>query len=118
MSTKLQRIIWIDTHILCDMYPNVHKVMEKFGADRRIVFDDRRFMIDEFGAPIKYSRKRDGWYYTDPSYSLFKAVGDRMELVKQLREHIYDLRRRIDYLETENSELRKTISTLAQKVRG
>ena len=71
-------------------------------------------MIKKLGAPIKYSRKQGGWYYDDPGYSLFKAVGDRAELFKSMKEHIYDLRQRIEYLEEENKELRKTIAVLAK----
>lgn len=118
MSTKLERLIWIDAQILCDRYPNCAKVVERFQVQSRVAYLDRRFMIDQLGAPIKYSRKHDGWYYTDPNYSIFMVATEKMEVIKALKEHIFDLQRRIEYLEDENRELRGTIGTLAQKVRS
>jgi asparagine synthetase B (glutamine-hydrolysing) len=118
MSTKLERIVWIDAQILCDKYPNCQKVVEQFGVERRVAFLDRRFMIDHLGAPMKYNRKQDGWYYTDPNYSIFKVATEKMEVIKALKEHIFDLQRRIEFLETENRELRRTVGILAQKVRA
>ena len=118
MSTKLERLIWIDAQILCEKYPNCEKVVGRFGVERRVAFLDRRFMIDQLGAPIKYSRKHDGWYYTDPNYSIFKVATEKMEVYKALKEHIYDLQQRIEYLEDEHRELRRTIGALAQKVKA
>ena len=118
MSTKLERLIWIDAQILCEKYPNCQKVVERFGVQSRVAYLDRRFMIEHLGAPIKYSRKNDGWYYTDPNYSIFKVATEKMEVIKVLREHIFDLQRRIEYLEDENRELRRTIGALAQKVKA
>jgi len=117
MSTKLERIVWIDAQILCEKYPNCQKVVEHFEVQSRVAYLDRRFMIEHLGAPIKYSRKDNGWYYTDPNYSIFKIATEKMEVIKALKEHIYDLQRRIEYLESENRELRRTIALLAGKER-
>ena len=71
MSTKLERIVWINEQIFMGRYPNAHKVQERFGLHSpRVVYDDRRFMIDRLGAPIKYSRYHEGWYYEDPYFAL------------------------------------------------
>ena len=91
MSTKLERLIWIDAQILCDKYPNCAKVVERFQVQSRVAYLDRRFMIEHLGAPIKYSRKQDGWYYADPNYSIFKVATEKMEVIKALKDHIFDL---------------------------
>lgn len=71
MSTKLERIIWIDKEIRAGRYPNAHKVQEHFGlTSTRVVYDDRRFMIYRLQAPMEYSRIHGGWYYRDTYYVL------------------------------------------------
>ncbi len=71
MSTKYERILWIDGEIRADRHPNVLKVQKRFGVrSRSIVFADLKFMKSRLGAPIRYSRIHEGWYYTDPNYFL------------------------------------------------
>lgn len=71
MSTKLERIYWIDEQIRANRYPNAHKVKEQFGLrNTRIAYEDREFMITRCHAPIKHSRSKGGWYYTDTTYFL------------------------------------------------
>ena len=71
MSTKLERIYWIDDQIQRGRYPNAHTVQAHFELrNPRIVYDDRKFMINRLGAPIKNSRSKGGWYYEDPTYFL------------------------------------------------
>ena len=71
MSTKLERIYWIDQQIRAERYPNAHTVQAHFELrNARIAYDDRKFMINRFGAPIKHDRTKNGWYYKDPTYFL------------------------------------------------
>ena len=71
MSTKLERIYWIDKQIRANKYPNAHIVQAHFELrSTRIAYEDRKFMINRLGAPIKRDRTRNGWYYTDPTYFL------------------------------------------------
>lgn len=71
MSTKLERIYWIDEQIRANRYPNAHTVQAHFELrSTRIAYDDRKFLINRFGAPIKHDRTRNGWYYTDTTYFL------------------------------------------------
>ena len=71
MSTKLERIYWIDQQIRANRYPNAHTVQAHFELrSTRIAYEDRKFLINRFGAPIKHDRTRNGWYYTDPTYFL------------------------------------------------
>ncbi len=71
MSSKLERIRWIDSEIRAHRYPNAHKVMERFELrSTRVAYNDRRFMMTRLDAPIEYDRDRGGWYYKDPYYVL------------------------------------------------
>ena len=71
MSTKLERIYWIDEQIRAERYPNAHTVQAHFELrSTRIAYEDRKFMINRLRAPIKRDATRNGWYYTDPTYFL------------------------------------------------
>ena len=71
MSTKLERIYWIDEQIRANRYPNAHTVQAHFELRSiRIAYEDRKFMINRLGAPIKRDSTRNGWYYSDPTYFL------------------------------------------------
>ena len=81
MSTKMERIYWIDKQIRAKRYPNARKVQERFElGSTRIVYEDRKFIINRLHAPIKYSRSRDGWYYTDATYFLPEIMLTREEI--------------------------------------
>lgn len=82
MSTKYERIVWIDREVRANRYPNAHKVQERFGLRSvRTAYDDRKFMIMRLGAPIGYSRIHEGWYYTDPSYVLPAIMLTKEEII-------------------------------------
>ena len=81
MSTKLERIYWIDEQIRAERHPNAHKVQERFElSNPRIAYEDRKFMINRLGAPIKYNKSRGGWYYTDTTYFLPAIMLTREEI--------------------------------------
>ena len=81
MSTKLERIYWIDEQIRAERYPNAHKVQERFElSNPRIAYEDRKFMINRLGAPIKHDRTKNGWYYTDLTYFLPAIMLTREEI--------------------------------------
>ncbi|MEL7626612.1 MAG: WYL domain-containing transcriptional regulator [Anaerolineaceae bacterium] len=67
---QLERIMEIDRHIREGGYPNADKLAEILEVSRRVIFNDRSFMIYRLGAPIEYDRGRGGWYYTDKTWSL------------------------------------------------
>ena len=80
MSTKLERIYWIDQQIRAERYPNAHTVQAHFELrSTRIAYEDRKFMI-RLGAPIKYNKSRGGWYYTDTTYFLPAIMLTREEI--------------------------------------
>lgn len=70
MSTKLERIIYIDREIRAGNYPSARKLAKKFEVSERTIYDDREFMIDRLGAPIALDEVAGGWCYTDPNWVL------------------------------------------------
>ena len=81
MSTKMERIYWIDWQIREERYPNARTVQEQFELrSARTAYEDRKFMIDRLGAPIKFCRLNEGWYYADPAYFLPAIMLSREEI--------------------------------------
>ncbi|MGC8763726.1 MAG: helix-turn-helix transcriptional regulator [Acidobacteriota bacterium] len=67
---QLERILEIDRWIREKRYPTAERLAEALEVRRRVIFKDRRFMIDRLGAPIVYDRAHGGWTYSDPTYAL------------------------------------------------
>ncbi len=60
------RILWIHKKIATNCYPNSSHVVEKFNISQRQAQRDIDSLKSEYGAPIKYSSARRGYYYTEP----------------------------------------------------
>ncbi len=67
---QLERIMAIDRSIRDDEYPNADRLAKKLEVSRRVIFNDREFMINRLGAPMEFNRARGGWYYTDKTWVL------------------------------------------------
>lgn len=78
---QLERILEIDRWIRAKRYPTAEKLAEALEVKRRVVFKDRRFMVDRLGAPIVYDRAHGGWTYEDPTYSLPSVMVTEGELL-------------------------------------
>lgn len=70
MSTKLERLFYIDALIHDGSYPSVKTFMERFEVSERTINSDIQFLKDRLDAPIQYSRTRRGYFYTDASWRL------------------------------------------------
>jgi predicted DNA-binding transcriptional regulator YafY len=70
MSTKLERIIFIDQEIRAGNYPSASSLAEKFEVSERTIYADREFMLNRLGAPIAFDKEAGGWYYTDKTWVL------------------------------------------------
>lgn len=74
---QAERLFWMDGIMRSGGYLHWQTVAEKFEVQRRTVFNDKRFLTDRLGAPIKFSQRGNGWYYTDPNYQLpFLALSE------------------------------------------
>src|SRR5947209_5372627 len=64
------RVLWLDGEIRAGGYPSVEALREQFDVSRRTAFHSVAFLRDSLGAPLGYSKRRRGYYYTDPTYVL------------------------------------------------
>ena len=70
MSTRYERIIFIDQQIRAGNFPSAKTIAPIFEVSERAIFDDRTFMIDRLRAPIETNHERGGWYYANHTWVL------------------------------------------------
>jgi CRISPR-associated endonuclease/helicase Cas3 len=78
------RLLWLDRAIRDQRYPNVHHLQDEFGVSRRTAFHTVGFLRGSLGAPVRYSKRRGGYYYEDPTYGLptvFLQEGELLALL-------------------------------------
>jgi predicted DNA-binding transcriptional regulator YafY len=78
---QLERIMAIDRSIRDEEYPNADCLAQKLEVSRRVIFNDREFMINRLGAPIEFDHSRGGWYYTDKTWVLPGMIVTEGELL-------------------------------------
>jgi predicted DNA-binding transcriptional regulator YafY len=111
MSSKLNRIVQMDTLIRSGRYPGVALFVERFEVSERTVYDDVDYLKSTLRAPLKYSRSNGGYYYTDPTWVLPSVIATEGELLAFFLSA--ELARR--YLGTSFEEpLRNAIAKLSQ----
>ncbi|MCW3096832.1 MAG: transcriptional regulator-like protein [Chthonomonadaceae bacterium] len=72
-----ERILWLDAQIRAERYPNADTVAAHWEVNRRVAFDDRKYLLNRLHAPLKTDRKRGGWCYTSKTFVLpFLALTD------------------------------------------
>ena len=60
----------IDRSIRNGECPNADRLGEMLEVSRRVIFNDRDFMINRLGAPIEFDRQHGGWTYKDKTWGL------------------------------------------------
>jgi predicted DNA-binding transcriptional regulator YafY len=78
---QLERIMAIDQSIRNGEYPNADRLAEKLEVSRRVIFNDREFMINRLGAPMEYDRQHGGWFYTNKTWVLPGIIVSEGELL-------------------------------------
>jgi len=78
---QLERIMEIDRRIRDGEYPKADQLASDLEVSRRVIFNDRDFMIHRLGAPIEFDRARGGWYYTDETWILPGIIVTEGELL-------------------------------------
>ncbi len=68
--SRLERLVGIDALIRSGSYPSVADFCRRFEMKERTIYDDLAYLRDRVGAPLAYSRKRGGYYYRDPAWTL------------------------------------------------
>ncbi|MDW8147550.1 MAG: YafY family protein [Roseiflexaceae bacterium] len=81
MSSKLNRIVQMDMLIRAGGYPGVADFKERFEVSERTVYDDIEYFRSTLRAPLKYSRSRRGYYYSDPTWVLPAVMATEGELL-------------------------------------
>src|SRR5438270_214861 len=64
------RVIWLDGEIRSGRHPNAQGLQERFEVSRRSAFNAISFLRDSLDAPLRYSARRKGYFYEDPTYVL------------------------------------------------
>jgi len=64
------RIAKIDDLVRKKRFPNCPKLAEEFEVSERTVLRDIEAMKDSLGAPIRYSKEKNGYYYEEEGFSL------------------------------------------------
>ncbi|MHC1740620.1 MAG: helix-turn-helix transcriptional regulator [Anaerolineaceae bacterium] len=78
---QLERIMAIDRSIRGDEYPNADRLGEMLEVSRRVIFNDRDFMINRLGAPIEFDRQHGGWFYANKTWVLPGMIVTEGELL-------------------------------------
>jgi predicted DNA-binding transcriptional regulator YafY len=79
----LARIYFIDREIAAGKYPNVHDLTREYEVGTATIYRDIAYMRYMLNAPIEYSAKDRGWYYTKKTFRLpvrFAAADDMLAL--------------------------------------
>ncbi|MBP7691146.1 MAG: WYL domain-containing transcriptional regulator [Anaerolineales bacterium] len=67
---QLERLLEIDRQLRADLYPNAERIAAQLEVSKRVIYSDKRFMVERLGAPITLDRERGGWCYTDKTWVL------------------------------------------------
>ncbi|MGE3818124.1 MAG: helix-turn-helix transcriptional regulator [Isosphaeraceae bacterium] len=67
---SLQRIAALDRAIRAGEYPNARTIARALEVGHRTVQRDIEFFRDRYGAPLAFDQRRNGYYYTEPDYSI------------------------------------------------
>ncbi|NJM40231.1 MAG: WYL domain-containing protein [Anaerolineae bacterium] len=77
---QLERILEIDRQVRAGLFPNADRLAQSLGVGKRVIYNDRTFMLDRLKAPLVTDRVRGGWYYTDAAYTLPNIMATQGEL--------------------------------------
>ncbi len=64
----LVRMMRIDQAVRTERFPNTVSLSREIEVSRRAIGRDIEYMRDQMDAPIKFSHRRNGYFYTEPTY--------------------------------------------------
>lgn len=112
---QLERIFEIDRRIRSGEYPNAEKIATALEVSKRVIYNDRIFMITRLGAPIEFNQKYNGWYYTNETWTLPNIMATEGEVLAFLLS--VEVARR--YLGTSlESTLRSAVEKITNSIKG
>lgn len=112
---QLERIMVIDRCIREGEFPNAERLAEMLEVSRRVIFNDRDFMINRLGAPIEFDRHHGGWVYTDRTWNLPGMIVTEGELLAFFLS--VEISKRYLGSSMENS-LRSAVEKISKGVKG
>ncbi|MBN2653583.1 MAG: YafY family transcriptional regulator [Nitrospirae bacterium] len=69
-NDKFNRIIWFDSRVKNKRHPNARNLSERFDISARTAQRDIDYLRDHFNAPLYFNRPKNGYCYTDDTFSL------------------------------------------------
>lgn len=76
----MERILIFDDHVRAGRYPNTASVGAELECSPRTIQRDIEFFRDRWRAPLGFDRRRNGYHYTDPDWSLSHVLMTEGEL--------------------------------------
>lgn len=67
---KFKRILWFDSRVQNNRHPNARNLSEHFNISARTAQRDIECLRDNFNAPLYFNRPKNGYCYTDDTFSL------------------------------------------------
>ena len=68
--SNFHRILWIDSQLRGERYPNATRIAEQFEISRRQAARDIEYMRYSLGAPLEFCAAENGYRYTDDAFAL------------------------------------------------
>lgn len=78
---QLERIYEIDRRIRAGEFPNALSLAKILEVGKRVIYNDRTFMVDRLGAPLAYDHEHGGWFYTNSAWALPNVMVTEGELL-------------------------------------
>ena len=75
------RILQIDERIRDETYPNATTLAKVFCVSRSTIARDIDFLRDQYRAPLEYDSRKNGYYYTDPTFFMKSVMLSEGELL-------------------------------------
>ena len=83
---RYRRLIELDKRIRADEYPNAFTFAKEWEVSRKTVVRDIEFLRNSMDAPIEFDPQRNGYFYTEPSWSLPQVQLTEGELLQLGRD--------------------------------
>ncbi|MDF2441030.1 MAG: hypothetical protein JWN98_2014 [Abditibacteriota bacterium] len=112
---QLRRILEIDRRVRSGIYPHPEALATELEVSRRVIFNDRAYMLNVLGAPLEFHPQHRGWYYTEPNFLLPSAMVTRGELLSFILA-VEAAQRQLE--PTLQAELRRAIDKIAGSLQG
>ena len=72
-KTQYKRLLELDKKIRAGEFPNRSTFSQEWEVSIKTVGRDIEYMRDQLNAPIEFDKQKNGYFYTDLSWSRFVA---------------------------------------------